>query len=349
MDCFLSKATGLLSSARLRISIIPRHHFSPSVILPLSPRHQTSITQQAKMSSSSGKLLSGGAKMPPMIYGTAWKKDHTADLVYEAIKAGFRAIDTAAMKRHYDEALAGEGIRRAIQDGLVKREELYIQTKFSPEDEAYADTTLYPSIADQVRASVASSLKNLSTSSSDPTYLDSLVLHSPYPNHMDTLAAWTTLQEFVPETIRALGISNTTLGVLHTLSQAPGVTCPPSIVQNRFRRAERAWDAAIRRWCTECDMAYQGFWTLTGNRADWPTAPFVRELADAAGVELETAWYALIQAVGVVVLNGTTNPAHMREDLEGTKKIAEWRETDEGKAVWDPCFAAFRELVGVVG
>lgn len=66
------------------------------------------------------------AAMPPMMYGTAWKKDRTADLVYEAIKAGFRGIDTAAMKKHYDEALTGEGIRRAIREGLVSRKDLFV-------------------------------------------------------------------------------------------------------------------------------------------------------------------------------------------------------------------------------
>jgi hypothetical protein len=36
-------------------------------------------------------------------YGTAWKKDRTADLVAKAIKAGFRHIDTACQPRHYNE------------------------------------------------------------------------------------------------------------------------------------------------------------------------------------------------------------------------------------------------------
>jgi diketogulonate reductase-like aldo/keto reductase len=66
------------------------------------------------------------AAMPPMMYGTAWKKERTAGLVYEAIKAGFRGIDTAAMKKHYDEAGTGEGIRRAISEGLVSRKDLFV-------------------------------------------------------------------------------------------------------------------------------------------------------------------------------------------------------------------------------
>ncbi len=72
------------------------------------------------------------AAMPPMMYGTAWKKERTADLVYEAIKAGFRGIDTAAMKKHYDEALAAEGIRRAIREGLVSRKDLFVRPPRTP-------------------------------------------------------------------------------------------------------------------------------------------------------------------------------------------------------------------------
>lgn len=66
-------------------------------------------------------------KIPKLLYGTAWKKDRTADLVYNAIKAGFRGIDTAAQPRHYQEHLVGDGIRRAISEGIVKREDLYVR------------------------------------------------------------------------------------------------------------------------------------------------------------------------------------------------------------------------------
>jgi len=67
-------------------------------------------------------------KIPKLIYGTAWKKDRSADLVYLALKSGFRAIDTAAQPRHYQEKLVGDGIKRAINEGIVTREELYVPT-----------------------------------------------------------------------------------------------------------------------------------------------------------------------------------------------------------------------------
>lgn len=69
---------------------------------------------------------SSRTSIPVFIYGTAWKKEQSADLVHTAVNAGFRAIDTAAQPRHYQEDLVGDGIRRAIADGIVRREELYV-------------------------------------------------------------------------------------------------------------------------------------------------------------------------------------------------------------------------------
>lgn len=65
-------------------------------------------------------------KIPKMVYGTAWKKERSANLVYQALKAGFRGIDTAAQPRHYNEKGVAEGIARAISEGIVKREDLYV-------------------------------------------------------------------------------------------------------------------------------------------------------------------------------------------------------------------------------
>lgn len=63
-----------------------------------------------------------------LMYGTAWKGDRTADLVYQAIKAGFRAFATAAQPKHYREDLVGEAISRAISEGIVSRSDLFVST-----------------------------------------------------------------------------------------------------------------------------------------------------------------------------------------------------------------------------
>ena len=64
--------------------------------------------------------------VPRFVYGTAWKKDRTAGLVFEAIKAGFRGVDTAAQPKHYQEDLVGEGIRQALEAGICTREDLHV-------------------------------------------------------------------------------------------------------------------------------------------------------------------------------------------------------------------------------
>lgn len=66
--------------------------------------------------------------MPSVGYG-CWKvpKDTLADTVYQAIKAGYRLIDEAC--DYGNEKEAGNGIRRALEEGIVKREELFITSK----------------------------------------------------------------------------------------------------------------------------------------------------------------------------------------------------------------------------
>ena len=72
-------------------------------------------------------------KIPNMIYGTAWKKENTTNLVFEALKQGFKGIDTACQPKHYREDLVGLGLQKAYEIG-IKREDLFFQTKFTPID-----------------------------------------------------------------------------------------------------------------------------------------------------------------------------------------------------------------------
>ena len=58
------------------------------------------ITQTVSMSATS-VTTSAGVQMPRLIYGTAWKKDATTQLVIQAVLNGFRGIDTACQPKHY--------------------------------------------------------------------------------------------------------------------------------------------------------------------------------------------------------------------------------------------------------
>lgn len=72
---------------------------------------------------------------------------------------------------------------------------------------------------------------------------------------------------------------------------------------------------------------------------------FVAEVAAGAGLGLAEAWYALVMEAGVVVLNGTGNAVHMREDLAVLERVAAWRGTEEGWEVWERCFGEFKALI----
>jgi diketogulonate reductase-like aldo/keto reductase len=117
-----------------------------------------------------------GVTLPAFMYGTAWKKEATTQLVIEAITAGFSAIDTAHQLIHYDEARVGEALLSLPQGGHP-RDRLFLQTKFTPVN-GQDHRTPYDAgapITTQVRQSFESSLTHLRTD-----YLDSYVLHGPY-------------------------------------------------------------------------------------------------------------------------------------------------------------------------
>src|SRR5215813_6717069 len=121
-------------------------------------------------------LTRGYIVMPSFVYGTAWKKEATTALVKAAAKAGFTAFDTANQPKHYQEALVGDALVALAAEG-VARGSLLVQTKFTPLNGQDHRVPYDPDapVAEQVRQSFESSLRNLKTD-----YLDSYVLHGPY-------------------------------------------------------------------------------------------------------------------------------------------------------------------------
>ncbi len=288
--------------------------------------------------------------IPAFIYGTAWKKDATADLVYQALCHGFTAIDTAAQPKHYREDLVGAGIARAIKDGKVKRSQIYLQTKFTsvpgqdPENMPYSKDS---PLTEQVNDSVISSLRNFNFANvvtegdeSEP-YIDTLVLHSPMPTINETLDVWRTLEQYTTTEIRHLRISNCNLFTLMELYER--ATVKPSVVQNRFY-ANTKFDIGVRQFCREHNIIYESFWTLSANPTLLRSA-LVGSLAESVGISRESALYCLVLGLGnITILNGTTNVGHMREDWEAVQKVQVYAESHPHQ--WQKSLAAFRDLIG---
>lgn len=76
-------------------------------------------------------LAIDGVQVPRLLYGSAWKEERTRHLTELALHAGFRGIDTANQRWHYVEAAVGEAVHASLESGLVKRDELFLQTKFT--------------------------------------------------------------------------------------------------------------------------------------------------------------------------------------------------------------------------
>ncbi|PNY28495.1 NAD(P)H-dependent D-xylose reductase [Tolypocladium capitatum] len=293
---------------------------------------------------SSSSSSSSSSTIPRLVYGTAWKRDQTADLVYAALRAGFRGIDTAAQPKHYDERGAGEGVRRAVAEGIVKRQHLFIQTKFTAPDgqNHMAPYDLDAPLVEKVHQSVQSSLKNFTMDDGQEPFLDSVVLHSPLDTIQDTMTVWETLESYAPRTIRNLGISNATLPIVEALHSR--AARPPAVVQNRFH-ARTGYEGPLRAFCRDRGVVFQSFWTITANGRLVQGEPVVR-VARGAGVEPVAAYYALVLGLGnVAILDGTTDERHMKEDLEGVEKVGLWAE-GEGAADWEAALGSFKTMIG---
>ena len=250
-------------------------------------------------------------KMPKIIYGTAWKKERTAQLVEKALENGFLGIDTACQPRHYNEALVGEAVASAIKGGM-KRSNIFLQTKFTSIGGQDPDNIPYDpkaSLKEQVEQSFACSLRNLQTD-----YLDSWVLHGPLDSYEETREVWQAMEGIAASGgVKQLGVSNfyQTDYFQKFIEEA---TIKPAVLQNRFYR-ETDYDKTIRDLCHEHEIIYQSFWTLTAN-------PHILASSELTSISLEldkTAPQILFRYLsqkGIVPLTGTSDQAHMKEDLK---------------------------------
>ena len=136
--------------------------------------------------------LSNGLKMPMVGFGVfrVPDKKECEESVYQAIKAGYRLIDTAAA--YYNEDAVGTAVKKAIAEGICTREELFITSKLWVQD-----MMDYESAKKGIRASLEKS---------GLEYFDLYLLHQACG---DYFSAWRAMEELYKEgRIRAIGVSN---------------------------------------------------------------------------------------------------------------------------------------------
>jgi diketogulonate reductase-like aldo/keto reductase len=247
------------------------------------------------------------------LYGTAWKEDETERLTRLALEAGFRGIDTANQRRHYFEAGVGAAVAKAIAGGLIRRDEIFLQTKFTYADGQDHRLPYDPNAdaATQVRQSFASSLEHLQTET-----IDSYVLHGPSRRRglgAVDLEVWGAMEELhAAAKARHLGISNVAIDQLEELCSRARVV--PAFVQNRCF-ARLGWDRDVRKFCRGNGIVYQGFSLLTANVAELRNPQFWSIVDRTERTPAQVVFRFAVQA-GILPLTGTTDPDHMREDLD---------------------------------
>lgn len=250
--------------------------------------------------------------VPDFVYGTAWKEDATERLTRLAIDSGFRGIDTANQRRHYFEAGAGAAIASAIAAGVVSRDDLFIQTKFTFRDSQDHRLPYDPKAdpPEQVRQSFARSIEHLRVE-----VIDSYLLHGPSV-HRGLAGAdrevWRAMEDLHDSgRVRMLGASNVDFEQIEELWNFARVK--PSFVQNRCF-ARTGWDRRVRAFCRERGIVYQAFSLLTANLAELRSPRFREIVARTGRTPAQIVFRFAIQA-GILPLTGTTSAGHMREDL----------------------------------
>jgi diketogulonate reductase-like aldo/keto reductase len=253
-----------------------------------------------------------GVPIPSFMYGTAWKKEATTELVQLAVASGFTAIDTANQLIHYQEALVGEALQALAKKG-IKRDSLFLQTKFTSVDGQGGRTPYDPSadLTTQVSQSFDSSLNHLGTD-----YVDSYVLHAPFQRRGLGTAdweVWTAMEGlYRGGKTKMIGVSNITGAQLAQLCEQANVK--PMVVQNRCFAA-LGWDKAVREICRTNGIVYQGFSLLTANR-EVLGDPEIHAIATRINATVAQVIFRFAMLIGMLPLTGTTNQQHMKEDLQ---------------------------------
>ena len=239
-------------------------------------------------------LLNSGYTMPILGLGT-YALDHgtRVNSVMALIENGGRLIDTAYM--YGNEEAVGEGVRRAMAEYGVSREEIFVITK------------IYPNQFGDAEAAIDMALKKL-----DIGYIDMMLLHHPGSNDVK---AYLTMEKYVTEgKIRSLGLSNWYIRELTDF--LPQVNITPALVQNEIHPYYQ--EQEVVPFIQEKGIVVQCWYPLGGRgyTKELLTDKTITAIAGTHGVSPAQVILRWDLQRGVAVIPGSSNPDHIRENLD---------------------------------
>lgn len=234
--------------------------------------------------------LNNGIEMPMLGYGVYQvSAAECKQSVSEAIKAGYRLIDTA--QSYFNESEVGE----AVAESGIAREKFFITTKVWIEHYGYKET----------RASVIESMRKLKTD-----YLDLCLLHQPFN---DVYGAYRALEDLYFEgKLRAVGISNFYPDRMVDIASFARVK--PTV--NQIEIHPHNVQTESRKWHEKYGVQLEAWAPLGEGRGDMFTLPELKKVAEKHGktvAQVILRWH--IQH-GTVVIPKTVHSERMRENFD---------------------------------
>lgn len=249
--------------------------------------------------------LNNGIEMPILGIGTFALSDSDAEeSVYWALHDGYRLIDTARI--YGDEAGVGRAIKRAIDEGFVTREEIFVTTKMWTTDYDNGD------------AAINASLERLGLD-----YIDLMILHHSQPSN--DIKAYQAMEKAVEDgRLRSIGLSNY-YDPDDFDRVVNAVTIVPALLQNETHPYHQSTEMKehIAQYGTVMES-----WFPLGGRGNTQTLfndPVISGIAAAHGkspAQIILRWH--LQA-GNIAIPGSHNEKHIQENFE----IFDFELTDE--------------------
>lgn len=251
--------------------------------------------------------LHGGAAIPRLGLGT-WMidDDRAAQAVREAVKLGYRLIDTA--QAYGNERGVGEGVRTCG----VPREELFVASKVAAELKSY----------DAAAKSVDETLEKMGL-----TYLDQMIIHAPQPwgefrgakRYFDeNREVWRALEDAqAAGKVRVIGVSNFLRDDLENLMQS----CRVRPMVNQILLHISNTDAALLDFCAANVILVEAYSPIAHGEA--LKNPAIAEMAKKYGVSAAQLCIRYVLQLGAVALPKTANPDHMASNAQVDFEISE--------------------------
>ena len=240
-------------------------------------------------------LLNSGYEMPIIGLGTWTLSDDEAEnSVYHALKSGMRLIDTA---RYYGNGVGvGRGLQKAIDEGIVTREDVFITSK------------VYGGNYERAGGIIDDALKDLNVD-----YIDLMLIHQP---GYDDEGVYKAMEDAVRAgKLRSIGISNyyTKEQVDEVLSFA---TIVPAVIQNENHLYYQ--NTELQEYASQYGIVIESWYPFggRGHTSEHFGNEVIKELAEKYGkssAQIILRWQ--LQA-GFIAIPGSSNPDHIAENYD---------------------------------